>query len=1570
MNTKNAKRNDAEATRTEVPREPSVLFDRWSSHPESLECQRKKWLAIGLVPLAIGALLLALLLTGASGWRTVLAHPGTVCWIAAGLTALSLGLVATFALLLMMGRAGIAQTTVDKDRIPFPKKVVACAALYWILPASLSCGQKFWGVHLVPQQVLFILNALCVAPIVFLLWWVQSQGNDRKEGKKKRHAFASFVLLYVGLAGVSLLGDLQGWLASLKLPGVLEGLSPLARRAAMLAALLPVSLVVWALWRLFRSAWESRKKTDDSCNASEEDRGARKPWWRRLWEFLFGEVQEQELDTDEESEANKPPAWLAQFCAQLPEGVRVASRNPPAPDPLPADESPVSPVSDAPDSEAFWLFMGGEESRRPTESQMEFFRRFRLAWGESLQAAKNGLTVASDIVLAGDEGSGRTEALFAASLYAAFARRQRVLYLVSDLTQAETLEKTANARFRGMFLDAFLGCGILDADKAKRWTRAFKPTDDGEKAEFEVDANALPPDIVLATPRLLERVFFEGRGADSDSASLEALASVLRLFEVVIVDDFTELDVVERAHLPFLLHKMRLLLESGSRRPQFVVATPRLRGDEGIAAVGQILGPGFDVRNAVTLRPRQCRPAWSLPLVVADGVDFEKAGDELAKRCLSLRTKDGVPPLRVVLYRRGLHPDQCAALAAKLAATPEARETLRVVSRLDELGDDRNADAVFYPTTFAGRSELAFRLSVGDTQTVYVSLSTESEALFADASADGILPALPDSSAVGLRIHHLRSVLRHVCPGQPLDLSVWERFGVFLESERLSVADPDEGAVAYETWFQDVWTEPSYGEPPLWPYIVFESHPSTKSNAGKGTDFGLIPATDEDVVRLGDTSRMGLARPKGADGRTSTASGSIARWIDGQGIDRGAVDLAHAEALVFGRSAMGDTVTSLAKGTGSAYTVQTFKPPKADAAGGEVCRLQMIPWHGSGRDLDTPVRKLEWFVEPGGAPLAPELDTARAVTYFELPDFRGMPRTVDACIAGLASRTGEMRPLMPPQNYSYDACFSGLLLAPRRLSSSDGPAQIQRNVAGPWNTADETFSWVLTHLFTGALARFIPDFSFYALLPVFHQHGREGAVAPAIAWLVQPRNTGRTIEPLVRSLLQPRGPATFFDVLREARRLFESRPDAQSRLRWLRSFSRSAFECDLDDPAVARAFESDIQSSFALLDALEERLAGRLGEIEGFSGPAPVLPRDTSWMSAPREFDVSGLQDASCWKSVGKLPSPPVLGSTDVRLEWGYAGKKFTLDVGFAAKEYRSRYVGFFGDHFRRRISGDCYSEYGFNDPYREFTGELAGHLLEMCDRAFPKATATRKAEFLLSFVQESLPYEYDPKNVSSDWPRHPSETLLRFGGDCEDTSILCAELLRRSGIGSAILSVPEHAAVGINVPMEFTSEHKKPIVYTWLGKAYVYGETACNKFCTPLGKETELIPSAERVRADIIPTPVLTEDDETPIRILNAAAPNSGSLTITMLAVRDVPGPLAVVVFARPRKEVFAEPVADAYPCVGGALLPTLKPFEVMEANLKLSSPKFNAFWYDVFVCETEGGAVRGHFVGVVRYQ
>lgn len=88
-------------------------------------------------------------------------------------------------------------------------------------------------------------------------------------------------------------------------------------------------------------------------------------------------------------------------------------------------------------------------------------------------------------------------------------------------------------------------------------------------------------------------------------------------------------------------------------------------------------------------------------------------------------------------------------------------------------------------------------------------------------------------------------------------------------------------------------------------------------------------------------------------------------------------------------------------------------------------------------------------------------------------------------------------------------------------------------------------------------------------------------------------------------------------------------------------------------------------------------------------------------------------------------------------------------------------------------------------------------------------------------FVQ-SIPYAYDKDTKSAeDYPRYPIETLTDNCGDCEDSSILLAGILRELGYDVCLLFYPSHTAVGL---VDKTGMYKQTIPYN--GKKYVYIET------------------------------------------------------------------------------------------------------------------------------------------------
>lgn len=93
------------------------------------------------------------------------------------------------------------------------------------------------------------------------------------------------------------------------------------------------------------------------------------------------------------------------------------------------------------------------------------------------------------------------------------------------------------------------------------------------------------------------------------------------------------------------------------------------------------------------------------------------------------------------------------------------------------------------------------------------------------------------------------------------------------------------------------------------------------------------------------------------------------------------------------------------------------------------------------------------------------------------------------------------------------------------------------------------------------------------------------------------------------------------------------------------------------------------------------------------------------------------------------------------------------------------------------------------------------------------------RVDFVLSFVQ-SLPYTLDDVTTGYDeFRRYAIETLIEGGGDCEDTTILVAAILRGLGEKTVLIFTPGHIALGVSG--NFTGSS-----VTYNGTKYYYCET------------------------------------------------------------------------------------------------------------------------------------------------
>jgi hypothetical protein len=186
-----------------------------------------------------------------------------------------------------------------------------------------------------------------------------------------------------------------------------------------------------------------------------------------------------------------------------------------------------------------------------------------------------------------------------------------------------------------------------------------------------------------------------------------------------------------------------------------------------------------------------------------------------------------------------------------------------------------------------------------------------------------------------------------------------------------------------------------------------------------------------------------------------------------------------------------------------------------------------------------------------------------------------------------------------------------------------------------------------------------------------------------------------------------------------------------------------------------------------------------------------------------------------------------------VHYEWDYGGNSWVYDSEIPRETY---------EYFSNRHRTSDYGEYVSNTLDDEWMTNLADQFSdEANDEGWDEFTTV---DFVLSFVQ-SLPYTSDELTTGYDeYPRYPVETLVDKGGDCEDTSILFASIVRGMGYRVVLLELEEdhHMAVGVSISADMVTNWYRPYPLTYYttgtGEIYAYCETTSEGW--ELGRQPE----------------------------------------------------------------------------------------------------------------------------------
>ncbi|HPE97407.1 MAG: transglutaminase-like domain-containing protein [Chitinophagales bacterium] len=156
---------------------------------------------------------------------------------------------------------------------------------------------------------------------------------------------------------------------------------------------------------------------------------------------------------------------------------------------------------------------------------------------------------------------------------------------------------------------------------------------------------------------------------------------------------------------------------------------------------------------------------------------------------------------------------------------------------------------------------------------------------------------------------------------------------------------------------------------------------------------------------------------------------------------------------------------------------------------------------------------------------------------------------------------------------------------------------------------------------------------------------------------------------------------------------------------------------------------------------------------------------------------------------------------------WEFEGKRYNLRYSFDADDYK----------YYKQIKRDYndFTVYMKETPGRNVADDFALELNRMARQY--KLNQKETVEFVASFVQH-FRYRDDGKY---EYPRYPAETLVEQGGDCEDTAILLAALLRSMGYETILLSPEGHMGVGLAVDGDLDGTGVE-----YQGEKYYYIET------------------------------------------------------------------------------------------------------------------------------------------------
>lgn len=1353
----------------------------WSSHPDMMARQKRVLWWVGMLPFVVAGLAVLMIVTGyrasdfsaVHDWQTFLAACakwwGKIKWsvlVFALAGCMTAGFMAMSNLLWMvgvtLGRWGIKLS--ERDRLPFPAALVGLGVLCWLVPvATWAMRGVFtavdWRLNLVIQLV---SNFLCLFPLALLMVWTKwvrrfrSLGPDEEIHRPVSHLLVA-LLLFAACAAVLVLpkpgffdGLVERWFPWLAQCGIDPDQAYGWARLVLAACLGIGGVFHFIVWRL-RTEIRPKKKRD----------------WRKQ------AAQDEEVQDKQDHAKDEIPAGARMLLANLPEGVRaepVDDRGTVVCRRKVREQSPYQPGGG--DAYGLGYLLGGDIV--PTEDQTKFFLRFveaydgaRRQFGERTDfkedVGRKNLERA-DMLLLGEDGSGRTEILLAAALYAAVVRGQRVLFLCADPGGAEKLKNRVQKRLEWLGVDVYVSADKLRRNELDRWLDPMRGT--------------MPPDMLFSTPETAENLFFANPATRKRESAAE-MRTLLTGFGAVFVDDFLDMPPSFRAHTAFLLDKMKLLQASEPVLAQYVVAATPMQKPDGAEGLGARLFGAFNFdreKNILELKPRPYGAYWFGTLRVDakgdSGDDDSKSLKRAVKDLVKISADGGCQTL---LYQKGMSSDAKKQFLDDCGGGKDGGG-ISVASRYRELEElEKIPDNVFYLSLTCGDAGTALRLNLEGGEPVFFRIALEGEE---EPEAPVQYGLIPDETALSLRVHHLRNVLQFIGDHIPVPDEAWERFQITKNHPCIRELAPGSspGTVAV-SWLHDELTDDSsYGANALWPYLVLET--PVAYGAGMDVDFNVLPVDRgriwKDVrgqgkLLLADSSELG----------EKLGPGHLAIWRDGSHTI-GESDLSHADELVYVGA--------------DEYTVKDALCTEGEDKQRYALLFRGQYRHGGDTEFIHPVRRLSWKV-PLGELKVSGVQGLDEVACFPVERETSATCRVDGTLVGRINLRGKTQ-RNDPLDYCYDAYLSCVVLLPTfggGASPGGGAApmaeQAKNCLDGAWATdAACGFSSALTHAFAAALRRKIADWPFYAVAPLYFTEGREESIGRATMWIVEPSSSGRTVQPRLVRLMQEK-PAFRHELYAEAKKVLES----CTTLAELRLASRLAFAGETDP-----LDEDDKRKALELLDTLldkersEEWTARRLRERDEACRKRKERKTESRSSAAftpeEREFEKVVLE------ALTKFADTIDVSKSAVELGWDYDKISDLFndvlwnhpEVFWVAKRGRYQWWADAAGKVTRFVITDlpyAFAPEEFPRKKAEFDAAVGQALSTVSDGADPVTKALQLHDHIVTVCDYDM--EAKKRHDQSPLARTAYSVLVRHSAVCEGYAMAYRYLLDKMGIRS-----------------------------------------------------------------------------------------------------------------------------------------------------------------------------------------